>query len=91
MSPWIRKYKLSNQEVAQILEDFLQGKGNPLAWDGFTLGMSIEEKHLEQIRIQCAGLSQEFPPDHANEYCNEQGRDVIRGYIKQLRAQGPSV
>jgi hypothetical protein len=27
----------------------------------------------------------EFPPDHAGEYCNALGRDVIREYIRQLR------
>jgi hypothetical protein len=82
----MRKYKLSNQEVAQTLEDFLEGKGGRWAWDDFTLGMSFEDKHLEEIRVRCVGLSKEFPPDHPNEYCNEQGRDVLREYIKDLRA-----
>lgn len=82
----MKKYKLSNQEVAQILEDFLEGRGSRWAWDDFTLGMSFEDKHLENIRIRCVGLSQEFPPNNPNEYCNEQGRNVIRDFIKQLRA-----
>lgn len=82
----MKKYKLSNQEVAQILEDFLEHKGNPLAWDGFTLGMSFDDEYLEKIRIRCTGLSQEFPPNNPGEYCNEQGRDVIRGYVQQLKA-----
>lgn len=82
----MKKYKLSNQEVAQILEDFLEGKGSRWAWDDFTLGMSFEDKNLEEIRSRCVGLSQEFPPDNPNEFCNEQGRNVIRGYVKQLRA-----
>jgi hypothetical protein len=82
----MKKHKLSNQEVAQVLEDFLDGKGTRWAWDDFTLGMSFEDKHLEDIRIRCVGLSQEFPPNNLNEYCNEQGRNVIRGYIIQLRA-----
>ncbi len=81
----MKKYKLSNQEVAQILEDFLESRGSRWAWDDYTLGMSFEDKHLEDIRIRCVGLSQEFPPDNPNEYCNEHGRDVIREYIKQLR------
>jgi hypothetical protein len=85
MAPWIKKYKLTKQEVAQILEDFLEGKGSQFAWDDFTLGMSFEDKYLEAIRKRSAALSQEFPPDNPNEYCNEQGRDVIRDYIKQLR------
>jgi hypothetical protein len=77
---------MSNREVAKILEDFLEGTGNPPAWDGFTLGMSFEDERLEQIRIRCAGLSQEFPPNAPNEYCDEQGRDVIRGFIRELRS-----
>jgi hypothetical protein len=85
MTPWIKKYKLSNREVAQILEDFLDGKGRSLAWDGFTLGMSFDDEYLDKIRIRCANLSQEFPPDSPNEYCNEKGRDVIRNYMKELR------
>lgn len=87
MSPWNRKYKLTYGEVAQILENFLEGTGNPLAWDGFTLGMSFEDRYLEQIRVRCAGLSQEFPPEKPSEYCNERGRDVIRGYVRELRSK----
>ncbi|HXN23961.1 MAG TPA: hypothetical protein VOA41_14575 [Candidatus Dormibacteraeota bacterium] len=86
MTPWIKKYRLTKQEVAEILQDFLDGRGRPLAWDGFTLGMSFEDEYLENIRIRCANLSQEYPPEHPNEYCNEQGRNVICEYIKQLTA-----
>ena len=82
----MKKDKLSNQEVAQILEDFLEGRGSRWAWDDYTLGMSFEDGHLEEIRIRCVGLSREFPPDKPNEYCNEQGLALIRDYIKQLRA-----
>jgi hypothetical protein len=86
MTPGIRKYKLSYQEVAQILENFLEGEGNPSAWDGYTLGMSFDDKYLEEIRLRCVGLSQEFPPDNPSEFCNEQGRNVIRDYVKRLTA-----
>jgi hypothetical protein len=82
----MKKHKLSKKEVAQILEDFLEGRGSRWAWDDYTLGMSFEDKDLEDIRIRCVDLSKEFPPGNPNEHCNEQGRDVLRGYIKQLRA-----
>jgi hypothetical protein len=78
--------KLGKVDVAQILEDFLQGKGNRWAWDDFTQGGSLEDGHLEQVRRHCARLSQEFPPENPKEYCNEQGRDVIRRYITELRS-----
>ena len=86
MAPWTKKYKLSYQQVAQILEDFLEGKGKPLAWDGFTLGMSFADKYLEEIRVRCAGLSQEFPPDNPHHYCSEQGLSVIRDYVRRLKS-----
>lgn len=82
----MKKYKLSNQEVARILENFLDGKGGPCTWDDFTLGMSFGDKRLEEIRRRSMGLSLEFPPTNVNEYCNEQGRNVLRGYITQLRS-----
>lgn len=87
MSPWIKKYNLSHEEVAQILEDFLEKRGNPMAWDGFTLGMSFEDPFLEELRMRCVRLSEEFPPEKPGEYCNEQGRAVIRHYITELRSQ----
>jgi hypothetical protein len=85
MSPWMRKSKLSHQQVAQLMQDFLDGNGHPMAWDGFTQGMSFENPYLEDVRIRCAGLSQEFPSANQSRYCNEQGLEVIRNYIRELR------
>jgi len=82
----MRKDMLTKQDVAQILEDFLEGKGSPWAWDDYTQGMSFADPHLEQIRVRFARLSQEFPPDRPSEYCNEKGRKVIQSYIQELRA-----
>jgi hypothetical protein len=91
MSPWIHKSKLSKLEVAQILQDFLDGTGKPNTWDGFTLGMSFEDDYLDRIRTRCARLSGEFPPAVSSEYCGEQGREVIRNYIRELRNSGQSI
>ena len=77
--------KLSGQEVADILEGFLEGRGGPWAWDDFISGTPFEDKQLEEIRKRCDGLGEEFPPANPGEYCNEQGRDVIRTYIKRLK------
>jgi len=82
----MRKHKLSNQEVAQILDDFLMVKA--ATGRGMTSHQEcpLRMKQLEKIRLRCAGLGDEFPPDHRSEFCNEQGRRVIRDYIDQLRA-----
>jgi len=81
----MKKYNLTNLKVAQILEDFLEDRGSPFAWDDFTLGMSMDDQRQEEIRRRCVNLTGEFPPTHPGEYCNEQGREVIRDYIKELR------
>jgi hypothetical protein len=83
----MKKYKCSNEQVAQILEDFVAGKGRHYSWEDFTLGMSFDDENLERIRIRCVQLCREFPPEHPKEYCNARGRKVIRDYIRQLRSQ----
>ena len=86
MGSWIRECRtLTNKQVAQILEDFIEGKGGPYSWDGFTQGRPLEDDALERIRIRCAGLSEEFPSEDGKAYCNEKGLQVIRDYVVQLR------
>lgn len=86
MNSWIRENRtLTRIKVAQILEDFLEGRGGPYGWDGFTQGRPLDDEELEGIRVRCAGLSGEFPSDDGRAYCNEMGLQVIRNYIAQLR------
>jgi hypothetical protein len=80
-----RRRERTREEVAQILQEFLDGTDKDLSWDDFTLGMSFKDEELKKIQNRCTMLGQEFPAEKPSEYCNEQGRDVIRGYIKQLR------
>jgi len=79
--------KLGILEVAQILEDFLEGKGGPWTWDDFISAYSIDDAGLEMIRRRCAGLTWEFPPDHPREFCNAQGRAVIRAFVAELHSR----
>ena len=81
-----RRDKLTYEEVAQVLEDFLEGRQDRWSWDGFTLGMSFEDPYLEAIRVRCEGLDAEFPPNKPHHYCSEEGVDVLREYIRQLRS-----
>jgi hypothetical protein len=78
------KDRLTREEVARILQNFLDGNGSPWDWDDVTSGMSFENSYLEDIRVRCAGLGEEFPPAKATEYCSEQGLEVIRAYIREL-------
>ena len=80
------RFKMTRLDVARVLEEFLEGTGGPYAWDDYTLGMRFEDKQLEDIRLRCARLSEEFPPTQRGHYCSEPGLDVLREYVRQLRA-----
>jgi hypothetical protein len=85
---WPQKHSLTKQEVAEIIADFLAGSGDRWDWDDFTSGMSLEDPYLEKIRLRCAGLADEFPPDRPERYCNEDGLRVMRQCIEELKSSG---
>jgi len=77
----MRTGKLGKNEVAQLLEAFPEGPGGPWTWDDFSQGISLEDKSLEEIRMRCAGLSREFPPEKPNEYGNEPCKECYKSVI----------
>ncbi len=74
----------TREEVAQILQNFLDGTGGKWDWGDFISATHFENAYLEKIRVRCALLDQEFPPTSRGWYCNEQGLEVIRAYIQEL-------
>jgi hypothetical protein len=79
-----RKYKRSRRQVADSLDSFLGEENGWKAWDTF-LSFPLEDEELEKIRIRCANLDQEFPPDIPGQFCSDKGIEVIRAYIAELR------
>jgi len=77
--------KLGKLEVAEILENFLEGAGGRWDWDDFISVADVADERLKRIQQHVNLLSEEFPPEKPGEYCNEQGREVIRRYIEELR------
>ena len=74
-------------EIADTIQSFVDGTGGPWDWDDFICGGSIEDPTLEAIRDRCASLSQEFPPLQPGHYCSDAGVEVMRGFIRRLRAE----
>ena len=85
----MKKDTLGKEEVARYLEDLINGTGTEWDWDDFTSGMSLDDEYLETIRRRVANLGREFPTDKRHKWANEQGLDVIRAYIKELRDEPP--
>ena len=85
-----RKRKRTKAEVARAIEAFILGNEQPAVgqcpyeWDEF-ISVPIANPELENIRIRCAQLPEEFPSTTPQTYCNPQGIQVLRDYAKQLR------
>jgi len=71
-------------EVADIIENFLDGRGGEWDWDEFT-SISIKDAYLDGIRCKCASLRDEYPPQKPNEYCSDAGAAIMRNFVKELR------
>jgi hypothetical protein len=56
--------KLGKLDVAQILEDFLEGTGGPWDWDDFISVGEVADERLRQIQQHVNLLSEEFPPEN---------------------------
>jgi hypothetical protein len=48
-------------EVAQIIENFLNNKSASHDWDDF-ISLQIADPHLDAIRAQCLNLNSTHPP-----------------------------
>jgi hypothetical protein len=71
-------------EVANVLENFVEGRGGAWDWDTF-LSERFEDEAIAAIQKRCARLNAEFPPEVHGRYCGEKGFVVVRGYVRQLR------
>jgi hypothetical protein len=78
----LRSY--TKEEVANIIEDFLEGKGRDWDWDDFCT-FPIADPELDRIRQRCVQLPEEFPPEHPGSYSGPEGLRVLQLYVKQLR------
>lgn len=81
---YVEPVTYTNEEVADIIQAFLDGKGGPYDWDDFCTHF-IPDPELDEIRLRCLGLNHEFPPGEAGGYCGPDGIEVLEGFVKQLR------
>jgi hypothetical protein len=76
--------KLSKDEVAQYIEDFLNGTGGRWDWDDF-ISVPINDPDPDKIRVLAVGLPDRFPPTRPGHYCGEQGTAELRQILRTLR------
>ena len=77
--------KVSREDVAKYIEDFLSGRGGPWDWDDFISIRIKNNPELEAIRLICARLPDQYPPDQCG-YCNSEGMKVLGQILDELRS-----
>lgn len=79
-----RKGRVSDEEVLAILARHVSNTpAHPQEWDEF-ISVPIADKRLDRIRQTCASLPERYPSMTA--YCGEEGVEVLRELIRELRA-----
>lgn len=79
-----KKNKANPLEIADIIERFINGRGSSWEWDDF-ISVPIKDPELDKIREHCSRLPNEFPPSKKGEYISEEGLEVLKQYVKQLK------
>jgi hypothetical protein len=82
--PQRKPHELTREGVAGEIEAFLSGSGGAQDWSDFCT-FNLADPELDEIRARCARLREEFPPGASGGYCNEEGMEVLRGYVLYLR------
>jgi hypothetical protein len=78
---------MNYNEVADVIERFVNGTAGPLEWDNCFLGTRYEDPFLRQIQERALAVSFEFPPGPSGGYTSAEGLEVLRELAEALRSQ----
>jgi hypothetical protein len=81
---------MNYNEIADVIERFLDGTAGPWDWEDYTLVTTFEDPFLSSIQDRCRALFIEFPPTEKGHYTNAEGLAVLRELVTELRARAPS-
>jgi hypothetical protein len=77
---------LTATEVADVIERFVEGRTGTWEWDDFTSVLQSDVA-VEQARLRCIAVRDEFPSNHPHDYCSSRGLEALRDIARQLRAR----
>jgi hypothetical protein len=75
---------LTPNQVADIIEAFLNGSSGDRDWDDFC-SIRITDPTLDAIRVKCVDLHDQDP--YPGQYCGPTGLQMMRGFMKVLRRE----
>jgi hypothetical protein len=71
-------------EVADIIEQFLNGTGGEWDEDDFC-SHRIRDLELDSVRLRCTGLRDIYPSTNKEHYCSDAGSEIMRAMVTELR------
>jgi hypothetical protein len=77
--------KMTREEVAKTIENFVNGTGGKWDWDDFT-AMRLDDPELDAVRHKCFSVRDQFPPIDPHQYCSDAGIQALRELVISLRA-----
>ena len=77
--------ELTRDDVAESIESLVDGESEGWDWDDF-VSVPIDNKELDEIRRNCARLPKLYPADRIGAYCSDEGLQILRSFVKQLRS-----
>jgi hypothetical protein len=66
----------TKEQIAQIIEEFLDAKGSSWDWDDF-ISIRIDDPELDGVRRLCSDLPNLYPPNRESSYCSEKGLAIL--------------
>ncbi len=78
---------MTYSEVADTLEAFVDGHSGQWDWDNYMSATFFTDSYLKEVQQRMIHLSEEFPAQRGQGFCNAEGLAVIRAYVRELRAK----
>jgi len=78
------------KEAASTIEAFIAGSCGPWDWDDFT-SLITKDAFLDSVRQQCVDVYDNYPAGERGRYCSDEGLDVLRSIVRELRARIPEM
>lgn len=77
------------EHTADLIDRFLAGVSEPWEWDDF-LAIASNDPAVEEARLRCAGLPDQYPRLNPASYCGPEGLTRLKEIANALR-HGQSV
>ena len=76
-------------ELATVIERFVDGSAAPWEWEEYFLVTKYEDPFLRHVQQRVLSMSFEFPPGSEGGYTSTEGLSALKELAKELRSRAP--